>query len=186
MFPEFYPLFRMLIPFSFSLFPSVCHIGSAFRHFAASASLSVSLSHRLCFPPVCLIGSAFRHFVASASLSAILPHLLRFPSFCRIDSAFHHFAASASHFYRNNHVTVQASRKTDIFLLVLPGTLLAFFAVYGLPGRLPLWFPSLYAYLPAAMRHAVICGIAGVIFAIPYLLLAKLFMPEALSLRRRR
>ena len=72
------------------------------------------------------------------------------------------------------------------FLLVLPGTLLAFFAVYGLPGRLPLWFPSLYAYLPAAMRHAVICGIAGVIFAVPYLLLAKLFMPEALSLRRRR
>ena len=72
------------------------------------------------------------------------------------------------------------------FLLVLPGTLLAFSAVYGLSGRLPLWFPSLYAYLPAAMRHAVICGIAGVIFAIPYLLLAKLFMPEALSLRRRR
>ena len=72
------------------------------------------------------------------------------------------------------------------FLLVLPGTLLAFFAVYGLPGRLPLWFPSLYAYLPAAMRHAAICGIAGVIFAVPYLLLAKLFMPEALSLRRRR
>lgn len=36
------------------------------------------------------------------------------------------------------------------------------------------------------MRHAVICGIAGVIFAVPYLLLAKLFMPEALSLRRRR
>ena len=71
-------------------------------------------------------------------------------------------------------------------LLVLPGTLLAFFAVYGLPGRLPLWFPSLYAYLPAAMRHAAICGIAGVIFAVPYLLLAKLFMPEALSLRRRR
>ncbi len=72
------------------------------------------------------------------------------------------------------------------FLLVLPGTLLAFFAVYGLPGRLPLWFPSLYAYLPAAMRHAAICGIAGVIFAVPYLLLAKLFMPEALSLKRRR
>ena len=72
------------------------------------------------------------------------------------------------------------------FLLVLPGTLLAFFAVYGLPGRLPLWFPSLYAYLPAAMRHAAICGIAGVIFAVPYLLLAKLFMPAALSLRRRR
>ena len=72
------------------------------------------------------------------------------------------------------------------FLLVLPGTLLAFFAVYGLPGRLPLWFPSLYAYLPAAMRHAAICGIAGVIFAVPYLLLTKLFMPEALSLRRRR
>ena len=71
-------------------------------------------------------------------------------------------------------------------LLVLPGTLLAFFAVYGLPGRLPLWFPSLYAYLPAAMRHAAICGIAGVIFAVPYLLLAKLFMPEALSLKRRR
>ena len=71
-------------------------------------------------------------------------------------------------------------------VLGLPGTLLAFFAVYGLPGRLPLWFPSLYAYLPAAMRHAVICGIAGVIFAVPYLLLAKLFMPEALSLRRRR
>ena len=66
------------------------------------------------------------------------------------------------------------------------GTLLAFSAVYGLSGRLPLWFPSLYAYLPAAMRHAVICGIAGVIFAIPYLLLAKLFMPEALSLRRGR
>ena len=72
------------------------------------------------------------------------------------------------------------------FLLVLPGTLLAFSAVYGLSGRLPLWFPSLYAYLPAAMRHAAICGIAGVIFAVPYLLLAKLFMPEALSLRRRR
>ena len=71
-------------------------------------------------------------------------------------------------------------------LLALPGTLLAFSAVYGLSGRLPLWFPSLYAYLPAAMRHAVICGIAGVIFAIPYLLLAKLFMPEALSLRRGR
>lgn len=71
-------------------------------------------------------------------------------------------------------------------LLALPGTLLAFSAVYGLSGRLPLWFPSLYAYLPAAMRHAVICGIAGVIFAIPYLLLAKLFMPEVLSLRRGR
>lgn len=46
------------------------------------------------------------------------------------------------------------------FLLVLPGTLLAFFAVYGLPGRLPLWFPSLYAYLPGShaprrhMRHS--------------------------------
>ena len=53
-------------------------------------------------------------------------------------------------------------------------------------GRLPLWFPSLYAYLPAAMRHAAICGIAGVIFAVPYLLLAKLFMPEAPVIRRRR
>ena len=33
------------------------------------------------------------------------------------------------------------------FLLVLPGTLLAFFAVYGLPGRLPLWFPSLLSLI---------------------------------------
>ena len=85
MFPEFYPLFRMLISFSFSLFPSFCRIGFAFHHFAASIPLSI-----------------------------ILPHWLRFPPFCRIGSVFRHFAASASHFYRNNHVTVQASRKTDI------------------------------------------------------------------------
>ncbi len=85
MFPEFYPLFRMLISFSFSLFPSFCRIGFTFRQ-----------------------------FVTSAPLSVILPHWLRFPSFCHIDSAFHHFAALASHFYRDNHVTVRASRKTDI------------------------------------------------------------------------
>lgn len=50
----------------------------------------------------------------------------------------------------------------------------------------PLGSPPCTPICPAAMRHAVICGIAGVIFAVPYLLLAKLFMPEALSLRRRR
>lgn len=71
-------------------------------------------------------------------------------------------------------------------LLALPGTALAFLAVYGLPARLPFWLPSLYAWLPAALRHAVICGIAGIVFAVPYLVLAKLFMPEALCLRRRR
>ncbi len=69
--------------------------------------------------------------------------------------------------------------------LVLPGTLLAFFAVYGLPARLPVWFPSLYGWLPAALRHAVICGMAGVAFAVPYVVLARLFMPEALRFRRR-
>ena len=94
MFPEFYPLFRMLIPFSFSLFPSFCRIGFAFHHFAALATLSVSLSHRLRFPPFCRIGFAFHHFAALATLSFILSYRL--------------------HFYRNNHVTVQASRKTDI------------------------------------------------------------------------
>jgi len=30
----------------------------------------------------------FRHFAASASLSIILPHRFRFPSFCRIGFAF--------------------------------------------------------------------------------------------------
>lgn len=70
-------------------------------------------------------------------------------------------------------------------LLVLPGTLLALAAVHFLPPRLPEWFPSLYACLPAALRHAVICGVAGLAFAVPYLPLAKLFMPEALCLRRK-
>ena len=71
-------------------------------------------------------------------------------------------------------------------LLVLPGTVLAVLAVYGLPMRLPTWLPGVYAWLPAAMRHAVICGVAGIAFAAPYLLLARLFMPEALHLRRRK
>lgn len=94
MFPEFYPLFRMLILSIFPLFPSFCRIGSAFRQFAASASLSVILPHRLHFPSFCRIGCAFRHFVALVPLSASLSHRLRF--------------------YRNNHVTVQANRKTYI------------------------------------------------------------------------
>ena len=51
-------------------------------------------------------------------------------------------------------------------LLVLPGTLLALAAVHFLPHRLPGWFPGLYAYLPAALRHAVICGVAGLAFAV--------------------
>ena len=76
MLPGFYPLFRMFIPFPFSLFSSFCRIGYAFHHFAALVTLSASLPHWLCF-------------------------------------------------YRNNHVTVRASHKTDIrsplHLLPLPG-----------------------------------------------------------------
>ena len=134
MFPEFYPLFRMLILSIFPLFPLFCRIDSAFRQFAASALLSASLSQRLRFPPVYRSGSAFRQFAALAPLSASLPHWLCFPPVCRIGSAFRQFATlvplSASlsyrpHFYRNNHVTVQANRKTDIrnllHLLPLPG-----------------------------------------------------------------
>ena len=105
-----------------------------FRYFVASTLLSASLPHRLCFPPVYRSGSAFRQFAALAPLSASLPHWLCFPPVCRIGSAFRQFATlvplSASlsyrpHFYRNNHVTVQANRKTDIrnllHLLPLPG-----------------------------------------------------------------
>ena len=68
--------------------------------------------------------------------------------------------------------------------LVLPGTVFALLAVYQLPPVLAHW--NLYAALPAAMRHAVICACAGVVFGLPYLVLARLFMPEALCLRRRR
>ena len=105
MFSRFYPLFRMLILSIFPLFPSFCCIGFAFCHFAASAALSVILPHRLCFPSFYRIGCTFRHFALPAALSVILPY--RF------------------HFYRNNHVTVRSSRKTDIrnllHLLPLPG-----------------------------------------------------------------
>ena len=93
-FPGFIRCFECLSCLSFHFF----------RHFAASASLSVILPYRFCFPSFCRIGSAFRHFALPAALSAILPY--RF------------------HFYRNNHVTVQANHKTDIrnplHLLPLP------------------------------------------------------------------
>ena len=70
MLPGFYPLFRMFIPFPFSLFSSFCRIGYAFHHFAALVTLSASLPHWLCFPSFCRIGSAFRQF---ASLAMLLP-----------------------------------------------------------------------------------------------------------------
>lgn len=63
------------------------------------------------------------------------------------------------------------------FLLVLPGTLLAFSAVYGLSGRLPSG-SLLYAYLPAAMLMPSYAALPGVIFAIPYLLLASCSCPR--------
>ena len=116
MLPGFYPLFRMFIPFPFSLFSSFCRIGCAFRHFAAAAPLSVILPYRLRFPSFCLTGSAFRHFALPALLSASLPQRLCFPPVYRSGSAFRQFAALASlsaslsqqlRFYRNNHVTVQ-------------------------------------------------------------------------------
>lgn len=69
-------------------------------------------------------------------------------------------------------------------LLVLPGTLLAVAAVHFLPLRLADWGP--YAALPAALRHAAVCACAGLAFALPYLPLARLFLPEALYLGKKK
>lgn len=71
-------------------------------------------------------------------------------------------------------------------LLCLPGTALAFLAVNRLPLILPELFPSLFSYLHEALRHAVTLACSSIAFAIPYLVLARLFMPEALNLRKRR
>lgn len=73
-----------------------------------------------------------------------------------------------------------------LVLLSAPGTVLAFLAVTELPHVLPGLFPLLYAHLPEALQHAVILACSAVAFAAPYLALARLFMPEALNLRRRR
>lgn len=73
-----------------------------------------------------------------------------------------------------------------LVLLSAPGTVLAFLAVTELPHFLPGLFPLLYAHLPEALQHAVILACSAVAFAAPYLALARLFMPEALNLRRRR
>lgn len=71
-------------------------------------------------------------------------------------------------------------------LLVLPGTALAFLVVQELPSLLASLLPTLFTPLPEALRHAITLAGSSVAFAVPYLVLARLFMPEALNLRRRR
>lgn len=71
-------------------------------------------------------------------------------------------------------------------LLALPGTGLALLTVRELPPVLPVLFPVLYELLHAALLHAVTLGVALIAFVLPYVGLARLFMPEALCLRRKR
>lgn len=71
-------------------------------------------------------------------------------------------------------------------LLALPGSGLAWLAVQELPSALPVLFPALYALVHAALLHAITLGIALIAFVLPYAGLARLFMPEALCLRRKK
>ncbi|MEG1610031.1 MAG: murein biosynthesis integral membrane protein MurJ, partial [Bilophila sp.] len=71
-------------------------------------------------------------------------------------------------------------------LLALPGTALALLTVRELPLVLPTLFPALCALLHPALLHAVTLGVGAVAFALPYVGLARVFLPEALALRRKK
>ena len=72
-----------------------------------------------------------------------------------------------------------------VLLLALPGTALAVGTVSYGSQILVDFVPSLYTFLPEALRYAVILTIALILFVLPYVGLARLWMPEALQFRRR-